>query len=338
MSTFKPISNEILIAANKGATRFLKNLEEFKYLSEEKQALLYFQFVHIFTLLYGEHSEYGFDLLRAYLKKCERNSNVRICIMDTQNAYYSCFWNTFMTTDINGEECSITDYLYNIKTVTNDDKIMYETLHKIVQDLNPIFVSTSMKKHSFTFVYSPENIVRMSFLSNISDEYIKRLFQKIEEIRSVEDLTEIKDCVYKFFSDFHIKYENLIFEEKKTTVEEIVNNYELLKSSADNLKNHNWIKDSDYAYVIMFVYFSGEENDLLLLAKVDNCNDKFKVFYSSLPKEETLKNQFSCFSDQEHTEITEETIVKEIFFFCEYDFFIKNEQINNLEDVIEYLA
>ena len=133
MEEFKAINQNCIIAANKTAERMLKELKKIKmdYVGYRE---LYFACIEIYSIIYGNQTDnisihQIIDILNELYDK-------KIGFVKDKH-YYNIFWNTLITSNKNGEECDVDEFLKNMRMKFGENARVVCTLTTIVEKLFP---------------------------------------------------------------------------------------------------------------------------------------------------------------------------------------------------------
>lgn len=335
---FKSINQKTICAANKVAERMLKELKNTKTDYQQSREL-YFACLEFFSILYDKEidSKTAIEifvrtkqlLMDKYLKLEKDSPSINI------------FWNTIITSNADGNECDVDEFLKNLRIKFEEKADIVLKLTSIAEKMYPKCNQIKLQTYKFDFIKFQKQL-SIEFSGRITKEQINKMLEYIKNEQFEKFALRMK-C---YLEQHHLEYSN--FEEKLTEInQEIINStdarwinkydkYYLDVKYYDNyfltLWNYeNWINEDISESKMCVIKY--QDRKLNIISQVnrgiydDYNNDvSYKYFY-------TQKN---LTADKETT-VNEEIIPEFIFQRKLFELLQKLDQIETVEEVKEIM-
>lgn len=205
---FKNINQETICAANKVAERMLKELQKTKpYYQQSRE--LYFACLEFFSILHDKEINDEFAIEIFY--RTEQLLEEKYLKLEEDCPVINIFWNAIITSNADGEECNIEEFLKNLRMKFGEKAEIVLRLTNIVEKMYPNCNSIKSQTYKFDFI-SFRKQTTIQFSGRISKEQINEMFEYIKDERC-----ENFACMIKYYLDqHHLEYSN--FEEKLTKI------------------------------------------------------------------------------------------------------------------------
>ena len=205
---FKSINQKTICAANKVAERMLKELQKTNpYYQQSRE--LYFACLEFFSILYDKEidDESAIEIFYRTKQLLEE----KYLKLEKDCPVINIFWNAIITSNADGEECNVDEFLKNLRMKFGEKAEIVLRLTNIVEEMYPNCNSIKLQTYKFDFI-SFRKQTTIQFSGRISKEQINEMFEYIKDERC-----ENFALMMKYYLDqHHLEYSN--FEEKLTKI------------------------------------------------------------------------------------------------------------------------
>ena len=205
---FKSINQENICAANKVAERMLKELKNTKIHYQQSREL-YFACLEFFSILYDKEIDDESAIEIFY--RTEQLLEKKYLNLEKDSPSINIFWNTIITSKADGNECSVDEFLKNLRMKFGEKADIVLKLTSIAETMYPNCNQIKLQTYKFDFIKFQKQL-SIEFSGRIAKEQINKMLEYIKNEQFEKFALRMK-C---YLDQHHIEYSN--FEEKLTEI------------------------------------------------------------------------------------------------------------------------
>lgn len=211
---FKNINQENICAANKVAERMLKELKNTKIHYQQSREL-YFACLEFFSILYDKEIDDESAIEIFY--RTEQLLEKKYLKLEKDSPSINIFWNTIITSNANGEECDVDEFLKNLRMKFGEKSDIVLILTSIAKKMYPKCNQIKLQTYKFDFIYLHKQAT-IQFSGRIDKDQLNKMLEYIKD-----EMCENFALMMKYYLDqHHLEYSN--FKENLTGInQEIIN-------------------------------------------------------------------------------------------------------------------
>lgn len=228
---FKSINQENICAANKVAERMLKELKNTKIHYQQSREL-YFACLEFFSILYDKEIDDESAIEIFY--RTEQLLEKKYLKLEKDSPSINIFWNTIITSNSNGEECDVDEFLKNLRMKFGEKSDIVLILTSIAKKMYPKCNQIKLQTYKFDFIYLHKQAT-IQFSGRIDKDQLNKMLEYIKD-EMCENFAFMIKC---YLNQHHLEYSN--FKESLTGI-----NQEIIKAT-----DARWISEyNDYYFNI----------------------------------------------------------------------------------------
>lgn len=286
---FYPMSNKMLTKANNAARRLVNELNKIGETSPFAIRNAYYGFLELFSCFYINEYENIEDIEHYFYDiTCFLRESIPSFQKGKKN--YDCFWGVFITTNQDGNECSVGDFKRFLRTKLGERNSLTCRFNTIIEDLYPDYKDIPSKTYRFININKWGKDKERSILDITGRIPEKNLNEILEQFYNSYDAENIKFYLgfhHLEYTFFNISTDEISFDSCKRLAFDIdsynfdIDFYNKHQKYLGNLKNN-----CDCLYIRIDISHQFEDDDDLeeyvFLYKNDYSLNKGKYVFQKL--------------------------------------------------------